>query len=41
MRTEQIILLIINILGGAAVIGSYIFGLKGQTGGANVYIPYR
>ena len=36
MRTEQIILLIINILGGAAVIGSYIFGLKGQTGGANV-----
>jgi hypothetical protein len=36
MRTEQIILLIINILGGAAVIGSYILGLKGQTGGANV-----
>ena len=36
MRTEQIILLIINILGGAVVIGSYILGLKGQTGGANV-----
>ncbi|MCX6012351.1 MAG: hypothetical protein NTV30_02855 [Chloroflexi bacterium] len=36
MRTEQIILLIINILGGTAVIGSYIFGLKGQSGGANI-----
>jgi hypothetical protein len=36
MRTEHIILLIINILGGAAVIGSYIFGLRGQSGGANV-----
>ena len=36
MRTEQVILLIINILGGAAVIGSYVFGLKGQSGGANV-----
>lgn len=36
MRTEQIILLIINVIGGAAVIGSYIFGLRGQSGGANV-----
>jgi len=36
MGTQQIILLIINILGGAAVIGSYIYGLRGQTGGANV-----
>jgi hypothetical protein len=36
MRTEQVILLIINILGGAAVIGSYVLGLKGQSGGASV-----
>jgi hypothetical protein len=36
MRIEHIILLIINVIGGAAVIGSYIFGLKGQSGGANV-----
>jgi len=36
MGTQQIILLIINILGGAAVIGSYIIGLGGQAGGANV-----
>jgi hypothetical protein len=36
MRTEQVILLIINILGGAAVIGSYVLGLKGQSGGVNV-----
>ena len=36
MATQQIILLIINIIGGAAVIGSYIFGLRGQSGGANV-----
>jgi hypothetical protein len=36
MGTQQIILLIINILGGAAVILSYIYGLKGQAGGANV-----
>jgi len=28
MGTQQIILLIINILGGAAVIGSYIFWSK-------------
>jgi len=36
MGTQQLILLIINILGGAAVMLSYIYGLKGQGGGANV-----
>jgi hypothetical protein len=36
MTTQHIILLIINITGGAAVIGSYIFGLNTQSGGANV-----
>jgi len=36
MGTQQIILLIINVLGGAAVMLSYIYGLKGQSGGANV-----
>jgi hypothetical protein len=36
MGTQQIILLIINILGGAAVMLSYVYGLKGQSGGANV-----
>jgi hypothetical protein len=36
MSVPQVILLIINILGGIAVIGSYIFGLGGQSGGANV-----
>ena len=36
MRTEQIILLVINIIGGAAVLGSYVIGLRGQSGGANV-----
>lgn len=35
MGTQQIILLVINIIGGAAVIGSYIFGLNAQPGGAN------
>ena len=35
MATQHIILLIINILGGAAVIGSYISGLSAQAGGAN------
>ena len=35
METQQIILLIINIIGGIAVIGSYIFGIKAQPGGAN------
>ena len=36
MSTQQLILLIINILGGTAVILSYIYGLKGQAGGANI-----
>ncbi|MBN2463555.1 MAG: hypothetical protein JXB43_08180 [Dehalococcoidia bacterium] len=36
MTTQHLVLLIINILGGAAVIGSYIFGLNAQAGGANV-----
>jgi hypothetical protein len=36
MKIEHVILLIINVIGGAAVIGSYIFGLRGQSGGANV-----
>jgi hypothetical protein len=36
MGTQQIILFIINILGGAAVMLSYVYGLKGQAGGANV-----
>ena len=36
MATQQIILLVINVIGGAAVIGSYIFGLKAQAGGADV-----
>jgi len=35
MGTQQIILLVINIIGGAAVIGSYVFGLNAQSGGAN------
>ena len=34
MATQHIILLVINIIGGAAVIGSYIFGLSAQPGGA-------
>ena len=36
MAIQQIILLIINAIGGAAVIGSYIYGLNAQSGGANV-----
>jgi hypothetical protein len=36
MGTQQLILLIINVLGGTAVIISYIYGFKGQVGGANV-----
>lgn len=36
MGTQQIVLLVINIIGGAAVIGSYIFGLNTQADGANV-----
>jgi hypothetical protein len=33
---QQVILLVINIVGGIAVIGSYIFGINAQSGGANV-----
>ena len=29
MASQQIIILVINIIGGIAVIGSYIFGLHG------------
>ncbi|MBN1176660.1 MAG: hypothetical protein JXA51_03160 [Dehalococcoidales bacterium] len=36
MGTQQTILLIINIVGGVAVILSYVYGLRGQAGGANV-----
>ena len=36
MGTQQIILLIINVIGGVAVIGSYVLGLRGQSGGADV-----
>jgi hypothetical protein len=36
MATQQIVLLIINVIGGVAVIGSYIYGLNAQSGGTNV-----
>ena len=36
MNWSEIILLIINIIGGIAVIGSYIYGLNAQSGEANV-----
>jgi len=35
MGTQQIILLVINLVGGVGVIGSYIFGLNMQAEGAN------
>ena len=35
MTTDKIALLIINIVGGAAVLLSYVFGLKAQPGGAS------
>lgn len=35
MAMQHIILLIINVIGGAAVIGSYVFGFSAQAGGAN------
>jgi hypothetical protein len=35
MLTPKIIFLLINLIGGAAVIGSYVWGLAGKTGGAN------
>lgn len=36
MATQQIVLLIINVIGGIAVIGSYIYGLNAQSGGSNI-----
>ena len=36
MAIQYIILLVINVIGGAAVIGSYIYGLSAQAGGANI-----
>jgi hypothetical protein len=36
MTAQHIILLVINIIGGAAVIGSYFFGIKAQSGDANI-----
>ena len=36
MAVQQIVLLIINIIGGIAVIGSYVYGLNAQSGGASV-----
>lgn len=36
MATQQIVLLVINIIGGIAVIGSYVYGLNAQSGGASV-----
>jgi hypothetical protein len=35
MELEQIILLVINIIGGAAVLGSYVLGVRGKTGSAD------
>ena len=35
MATQHIILLVINAIGGVAVIGSYIFGLNAGSGGAD------
>jgi len=35
MVTQQIVLLVINVIGGAVVIGSYIYGINAQPGGAN------
>jgi hypothetical protein len=35
MDPEKIILLLINVVGGAAVLGSYVLGLRGKQGGAD------
>jgi len=35
MATQHIIFLAINVVGGAAVIGSYIYGISAQAGGAS------
>ena len=37
MTWQQILLLVINVIGGAAVIGSYILVLRGQAGGADAF----
>jgi hypothetical protein len=36
MATQHIIFLVINVIGGAGVIGSYIYGISAQAGGASV-----
>ena len=44
MNFPKLVLLIINIIGGAAVLGSYILGLKTHAGGADVLwggVPLR
>jgi hypothetical protein len=44
MHAPRLVLLIINIIGGAAVLGSYILSLKAHTGGADVLwggVPLR
>jgi len=33
MRRQQLILLLINVVGGVAVIGSYVYGVQAQPGG--------
>jgi len=35
MGTQHLVLLLINVIGGAAVIGSYVLGVQGQPGGLN------
>jgi hypothetical protein len=35
MDALQIILLLVNVVGGVAVIGSYVLGLRGESGGSN------
>jgi hypothetical protein len=35
MGAKQIVLLLVNIVGGIAVIGSYVLGLRGESGGSN------
>jgi hypothetical protein len=35
VEVQKIVLLLINILGGVAVIGSYVLGLRGDSGGSN------
>jgi hypothetical protein len=36
MGTQQLVLLVINVVGGIAVIGSYFLGLNAQAGGSGV-----